>query len=189
MEEVQGSSPCSSTILILSIRMLPLWKHFLIGCFDYMNSCLDDRSDWPYVEDTNHGDYRIMASQHNLSGLWISTHWYPNATDDAGKACTHQMQAHQRGDKLVLESVAEPDKSHMTINLVIDRNLATGSWNETSLPGGEYEGITYSGAMQLIISEDGRQMGGQWVGIGREKLDDGTYEPHIYNGRWRIVRG
>lgn len=129
-----------------------------------------------------------MANTHNFSGKWLSSQWHPNVEDDQELAYSHQMEAHQRGDKLVLESITDPLKSHMTVNLVIDHSIATGSWSVSTLADGEYEGMTYFGALQLIISEDGRRMGGQWVGVGRERLDDGSYEPHIYNGKWRIVR-
>lgn len=124
----------------------------------------------------------------NNTNTWQSTHWYPSADDVKEEQCTHTVAAHRRGNKWVLESLPDDDKSHMVVNLTVDGNLATGSWSENTLGDSEYEGATYSGAMQLLISKDGNQMDGKWVGIGREPKADGTFEPKIYSGRWLLQR-
>ena len=129
-----------------------------------------------------------MSTAYNFSGTWTNTHWYPDATDSGEENCVHRMTAYQRGDKLVLENESEAETPHMTINLTIDGNLATGTWAETTDAEGDYEGITYSGAMQLLVSDEGRRMEGKWVGVGRHKQDDGSYEPRIYTGRWLMER-
>lgn len=120
------------------------------------------------------------------SKTWQSTHWYPSADDVGEEQCTHTVSAHRRGNKWVLESLPDDDKSHMVVNLTLNGKLATGSWSEDTLVGSEYEGMTYSGAMQLLVSDDGKQMDGKWVGIGREPQADGSFEPKIYSGRWLL---
>lgn len=122
----------------------------------------------------------------NGANTWQCTHWYPSADDAAEERCTHDVVAHRRGNKWVLESVPNDDKSHMVVNLTLDGSLATGSWTEQTLGDGTYEGLTYSGAMQLLVSPDGKHMDGKWVGIGREPQADGGFQPKIYTGRWLI---
>lgn len=130
-----------------------------------------------------------MAARRNFSGIWHSTYWYPsNSRPGELEASEYTMSAHQRGDRLILESLPNNIKSHLTLNLTVNEDLATGTWFEQTSPHGEFEGMVYSGAMQLIIDAKAERMDGQWVGIGREHLPDGTFEPRIYNGRWLLER-
>jgi hypothetical protein len=130
-----------------------------------------------------------MADERDFTGIWHSTYWYPsNQRPGEQDTSEYTVNVHQDGNKLVMESLPDNIKAHMTINLTLDSILATGHWYENTSPHGEFEGMIYSGAMQLIISEDGAEMDGQWVGIGREKQDDGSYKPRIYNGKWLLKR-
>lgn len=129
-----------------------------------------------------------MADQHNFSGIWRSSYWYPSNNHDGEDVSEYLVVVHQRGHKLVFESLPNSIDAHITINMTVEGRLATGHWLENTSPHGEFEGMVYSGAMQLLVSRDGRQMDGQWVGVGREKLTDDSYEPHIYNGKWQLVR-
>lgn len=129
-----------------------------------------------------------MKAKHQFSGIWRSSYWYPSNTHDGEDVSEYLAMIHQRGDKLVIESVPRSNGAHITINIVVDGMLATGTWLENTSPDGEFAGMVYSGALQLLISEDGNHMEGKWVGVGREKLPDGSYEPGIYTGRWEMVR-
>jgi hypothetical protein len=129
-----------------------------------------------------------MTDMQDFSGMWRCTYWYPsNQHPGEQETSEYYCQARQSGDKLTLESLAErPD--HMVINLTLDHGLATGNWTENTNPEGEFEGLQYSGAVQLLAKDNGKLLDGLWVGVGREKLDDGTYEPRIYSGKWQMVR-
>ncbi len=129
-----------------------------------------------------------MAGRHQFSGIWRSCYWYPSNTHDGEDVSEYELMAHQRGHKLVLESLPNSIKSHITINLSVEGKLATGSWLESTSPSGEFQGMVYSGALQLLVTEDGRQMEGKWVGVGREKVAADTYIPRIYTGRWQMFR-
>lgn len=129
-----------------------------------------------------------MADNHDFSGMWRVTYWYPS-NQQAGKdeSTEYYCQAQQRADKIVFESLPNrPD--HMVVNLTIDHSLATGNWSESTNPDGEFEGLEYSGAVQLLVKQDGNLLDGKWVGVGREKLEDGSYEPQIYTGKIQLVR-
>lgn len=130
-----------------------------------------------------------MAADLDLSGIWHSTYWYPsNQKPGVQETSEYTVTVHQSGNKLVMESLPNNIKAHMTINLTLDGSLATGNWYENTSPHGEFEGMVYSGAVQLIVGEDGSRMEGQWVGIGRDLQDDGSYKPQIYNGKWLLER-
>lgn len=129
-----------------------------------------------------------MSTAFNFSGTWLKTQWHPNPGDDEEVTTVHRMVAHQIGDKLALESCEPADKSHATINLVVDGNIATGTWTDIGAPDGEYDGIVYTGAVQLLIDDAGAVMDGKWVGAGRHTNEDGSFEPRIYTGRCRLER-
>jgi len=124
----------------------------------------------------------------DFSGMWRCAYWYPSNQRPGEEDMTeYYVEGRQEGSKLTLESL--PNRTdHMVVNLVVDRSLATGNWVEDTKPEGEFKGMQYSGAIQLLISEDGQRLDGAWVGVGREKLDDGSYEPRIYTGKWELVR-
>lgn len=129
-----------------------------------------------------------MTAQHQFSGIWKSTYWYPSNNHDGEETSQYELEVFQHGRKLSCESLATSGGDHLSLVLTLDGQLATGSWLENTAPDGEFGGMIYSGALQLIISADGRSLEGKWVGVGREKLDDGRYEPQIYSGRWSMER-
>jgi hypothetical protein len=129
-----------------------------------------------------------MSDTHDYSGMWHVTYWYPsNQRPGEEESTGYYCQAEQRGSKIVFESVADrPD--HMNVNVTVDHSIVTGNWSESTNPEGEFEGMEYSGAIQLLVKDGGARLTGKWVGVGREKLDDGSYEPQVYTGRWEMTR-
>ena len=95
------------------------------------------------------------------------------------------MVAHQTGHDLVLQSEPTEDGSYMLIRLSIDGDIATGTWHETTSPGGDFSATMYSGAGQLIISDDKRTMEGIWAGTG---MDHKANKPRVYTGRWGLEK-
>jgi hypothetical protein len=73
----------------------------------------------------------------------------------------------------------------MALNLDVDGRLATGTWYENTSMEGDFKGMAYSGAGQLLISEDGQSMEGMWAGVG---IDHAAGKPRIYTGRWELRR-
>jgi hypothetical protein len=128
------------------------------------------------------GEY--MAQQDNpFSGIWRSTYWFPSNQRDGEDTSEYYVEVHQRGNKLVLESLPQQSEAYMVIHLTVDDDLATGVWEETTAPAGEFKGAVYSGALQLVIAKDGKKMTGKWVGVGQ---DEGVRS--IYTGAWGLVR-
>lgn len=127
-------------------------------------------------------------SAHQFSGIWRSRYWYPSNNHEGEDVSEYLVEVHQRGNKLTLQSLPNEIDAHLTVNLVVDGKLATGNWTENTAPGGEFQGMVYSGALQLLVGDDGHSLEGRWVGVGREKLPDGDFEPQIYSGRWQLVR-
>lgn len=122
-------------------------------------------------------------SDQNLSGIWRSTYWYPSNQHDGEDASEYYVEATQRGNKLKLTSLPQRSGAFISVSLTVDGDLVTGVWEEKTSPEGEFEGAIYSGALQLIVSQDGKSMTGKWVGIGQ---DDGVRQ--IYCGRWELKR-
>lgn len=129
--------------------------------------------------------------QHQFSGIWRSRYWYPSNNHEGEDVSECRVEVHRRGNRLTLQSLPESTEYvnySITINLVVDGKLATGNWTEHTSSQGQFEGMIYSGALQLLISDDDSRMEGKWVGVGREKLANGSYEPQIYNGRWLLEK-
>lgn len=126
-----------------------------------------------------------MAQDDTFSGTWYCWHWYPSQDDKGEDTTKNKMKAHQSGNEVIFESEPNGEESYMFVRLTIDGDLATGTWHESTSPDGTFEGAMYNGAGQMILSEDGESLDGQWAGMG---LDHATNKKRIYTGRWKLSR-
>jgi hypothetical protein len=126
-----------------------------------------------------------MASQDDKSyaGVWYCAYSYPSNQHKGEDLSEYYATVHQRGDVLTLQSLPNQINSYMFLKLHLNGELATGTWEETTSPEGEFAGATYSGAVQLLASKDGKHFDGKWVGVGNEK---GKHE--IFSGSWTLRR-
>lgn len=120
-----------------------------------------------------------------FAGTWRCKHRYPSRDDTGEDLSENVMKADVKGNYLVLHSEPNAEGSYMFIRLAIDDLLATGSWHETASVDGSFNGAMYSGAGQLIISDDGKRMKGKWAGIG---YDHAANESKIYTGDWELAK-
>lgn len=112
-----------------------------------------------------------------FSGVWKSSYKFYDKARDTSFWSQHLLRARRRGDTLVFESIPEANESYMLVRLHLDHNLATGSWREETSKEGYYEGLTYIGATQFVISEDATHLVGKYIVYGRYKtLNDGPWE-------------
>jgi Bacterial regulatory proteins, gntR family len=99
-----------------------------------------------------------------LGGIWLSEYRYPSS-GRGEQISRHYMILRQHGAALTARSVPA-SRSEVSVNLTVNGQVATGSWTERTDPGGHYEGAVYHGAIQLLISDDGRRLDGMWAGFG-----------------------
>lgn len=128
----------------------------------------------------------MAQTNDSFAGTWHSCYWYPS-NDKPGEEekSEYEVIVHQKGGQLILESKPNELGAYIFIRLSVDGKLATGTWHETTSPRGAFKGMVYSGALQLIISDDQNRMDGKWVGVG---FDYDKKGPDIYTGRWELVR-
>lgn len=120
-----------------------------------------------------------------FSGSWFVKVTYPNKDDSGIDTTINRMEAQKLGKEIVFTSEPNEEGSHMVIRLSVDEDIATGTWHETTAPSGQYAGAMYSGAGQLLITDDGTTMNGQWAGAGIDHEQD---KPNIYVGTWKLSR-
>jgi hypothetical protein len=121
----------------------------------------------------------------DFSGNWQFCYWFPSNNHDGEDPSEYRMRAHQKGDELVMESLPNDIDAYMLVRLKVDGDLATGTWHETTSPTGEFKGMDYSGAGQLLVSKDRKHMEGMWAGAG---FDHDASEAMIYSGRWELKK-
>ncbi len=127
-----------------------------------------------------------MAQDNSVfDGTWHSTYWYPSNRQSGEETSEYELQVSHDGDQLVLQSQPTNNGAYILMRLSIDDGVATGTWQETTAPEGDFKGMVYSGALQLIVAKDGQSMEGKWVGIGR---DYERNQPDIYSGRWLLTK-
>lgn len=126
-----------------------------------------------------------MSKQSDLSGLWHFCYWYPSNNHEGDDPSEYEMRAIQKGKDVVLESLPNDIDAYMLVRLHLDDDVATGTWHETTSPHGEFKGMSYSGAGQLLLDAQKKRLEGNWAGIG---LDRATGKAKMYTGRWEITR-
>ena len=119
-----------------------------------------------------------MAAEHDFSGVWRSAYRYTSKTRGPGEyESEHYVTIERKGNRLAVKSLPNTDDSQLLLHLTLEDRIATGSWHEKTSERGHFLGLTYSGTIQLVVSEDGQRMEGRWLGVSRHmEVKDGTWE-------------
>lgn len=116
-------------------------------------------------------------SHGTYSGVWISRYRYYSSSRSGEFTTAHYVVLLQHNDRLTVRSIHGPDKSLLTMDLVVDGNVITGTWVEETEAGGFYRGARYHGAIQLLAEPTGRRLTGKWVGFGKDMdINTGPWE-------------
>jgi len=115
----------------------------------------------------------------DLSGKWHSSYQYSGGSRDLSSE--HIVNFVQTGNGLNGKSDPQDDESRLIVELIIDDKIATGIWEEHTSPTGHYKAAVFHGAIQLVVSEDGSNMTGQWVGFNSNRTK-------VNSGKWSFSR-
>lgn len=111
----------------------------------------------------------MADATNDLTGIWRSTYRYTSSSRNGEFTSEHYMRLKRQGPSLVLESLPRDSRSYLLIRLLLDGNIATGSWQEETDPHGYYKGAMYHGAIQMVLHDGGKKMQGKWLGYGKDK--------------------
>ena len=112
----------------------------------------------------------MAAVKNSFTGIWHYRKWYPN-TKNGGRedSIEFYVRIDRNADGYILHSLSgmgEQPGSYMEARFTVDDQVATGTYLENAAPEGEWEGMVYRGAFQLLFFEDGNYLEGKWVGLG-----------------------
>lgn len=117
-----------------------------------------------------------MTMINDFSGIWLSKLRYTSGNRPGEFEVQHYSKIHRKGKTLVIESVAG-GRSYRIARLSLDGRIATGSWEQVNAEDGYYKGVTYHGAVQFVVDEDGKALRGMWIGFGQNmKVKSGPWE-------------
>jgi hypothetical protein len=112
-----------------------------------------------------------------LSGLWHSRYVYQSSGRGKTLEDAHYVVLRQQGTRLTGESLPHTTGSKLRFDLSVHDAVVTGTWVEQTSPTGYYKGVTYHGAIQMLIELLGRWMRGKWAGFGRDfEVNTGNWE-------------
>ena len=114
-----------------------------------------------------------------FSGVWLSRYQYFSSSRAQEFTNAHHVVVVQHSDRLTVRSIHGPEKSLLTMDLVVDGSVITGTWTEETETDGFYRGARYHGAIQMLAEPTGRRLTGKWVGFGKE-MD-------INTGPWQLI--
>lgn len=120
-----------------------------------------------------------MAQDFDFSGIWHSVYHYTSTSIAGEHTSEYDLKAYRAGNQIVMQSLPNQEKAYILLRLTLDGRLLTGTWHEQTSPTGPYKGVTYYGALQLVISEDGRSMKGKYVGFNRKM--------YVQSGDWELT--
>jgi hypothetical protein len=121
----------------------------------------------------------LGASGSGLSGIWQSTYTFFSSRRDCTIEAQHFLVLRYEDGHLVGQSLPHTTGSRLSLDLAVEKPIATGTWLEQTSPVGYYAGATYHGTLQMFIDPVGRSMNGKWLGFGR------NFE--INTGDWRLT--
>lgn len=126
---------------------------------------------------------RSLVGMPDLTGTWRSVYEYPSSSRSGTFSSEHDVTVTQDGNTVRVRSYGSPSRVMIDLEAaeVEDRVVLTGAWREHTDSLGYYEGTSYQGAVQFVLSEDGNKMSGAWVGHDRALTEMNT-------GSWDLQR-
>jgi hypothetical protein len=115
-------------------------------------------------------------ANHDFSGTWHNSYQYLSTSLPGVFNNEHDVKITQKGDRLIIESQPNGEKSYLIANLKLDGRVATGTWEQHSSPTGRYKGEIYTGGVQLVLNEDGNFYGMHVYHDRREEVRSGYWE-------------
>jgi len=112
-----------------------------------------------------------------LTGIWRSAYSYVSSSR-GNKTFTseHYVMVIQHGNRIRVTSLAGTATGRVTMDLTIDGQVITGTWQEETDPDGYYKSSTYSGAIHMLLDHTGHRMKGKWLGFNRDGgVSDGPW--------------
>jgi len=116
----------------------------------------------------------------DVSGAWRSVYHYTSTSTSGEFTSEHDVEILTVGNQVVMQSKPNESGSYILLRFSRDERILTGTWYEQTSPTGDYKGVTYYGAIQLILDEDGQTFRGKYVGFNRHML--------VQSGDWKITR-
>jgi hypothetical protein len=113
-----------------------------------------------------------------LTGIWRSAYTFVSSSR-GGKALTseHYCMVIQHGNRIQVRSLPGTATGRVTMELAIDGQVITGTWEELTDPDGYYKSSTYSGAIHMLLDHTGHRMKGKWLGFDRDGgIQDGPWQ-------------
>lgn len=115
----------------------------------------------------------------NFTGVWLSRYEYYSSGRSSAFVQHHYVVLLQHDDRLTVRSLPGSADSTMTMDLIVDGPVVTGTWMEQTASKGYYRGARYHGAIQMMAEPTGRRMTGKWLGFGKEM--------EINTGPWSLI--
>ena len=119
-----------------------------------------------------------------LIGTWRSHYEYGQGPSNKPSFNEHIIQFSQAGDGWVGVSLPSKEGSKVKLNVRQSQDphgQFIGEWQVHTSPSGYYAGYTFNGLVLLLLSEDGRELKGEWIGATRTS---GT----VKHGSWILRR-
>lgn len=122
----------------------------------------------------------LPAADHSdrLTGIWRSRYHYRSEGRAEEFVGEHYLVLNQQRNRLTAKSLPHTTGSTMTLDLITDASVVTGTWRETTSPTGYYRGAVYHGTIQMVVDPSSRRMHGMWLGFSRKFS--------INSGRWEL---
>lgn len=116
----------------------------------------------------------------DFSGVWHSMYRYTSSARSGDFTSEYHVRIQRDGNKLIIKSLPNPEKSYIVLRLTLEDHVAVGTWQEFTSPIGAYGGSLYHGGLQLILSKGGDAFVGRYVGYSRNMT--------VRGGEWEITR-
>jgi len=112
-----------------------------------------------------------------LTGIWRSTYSYVSSSrGDKTFTSEHYVMVIQHGSRIQVRSLPQTATGRVTMDLTVDGQVITGTWEELTDPEGYYKSSTYSGAIHMLLDPTGHRMNGKWLGFNRDGgISDGPW--------------
>lgn len=115
-----------------------------------------------------------------FSGVWHSRYNYYSSGRESELIGEHYVVINYNQGRLSVQSLPNSLHSLLTLDLLLDNSIVTGTWVERTSPTGYYKGAVYRGAIQLLVDPTASRMTGRWLGFDKES--------NINTGNWEFIR-